>query len=292
MIRLEHGDCLFTVSEPDRGDGRGSRPEGDAMQVMYAVFDGAVSTLSLPPPDAFVLPQIQWGAFDDLFTPAYWKGQLWQHEHFGTYRNQRLGRTLPEELAACLLGGYGMRAELGLAAFYRLREQGLLTPTIPAPTLEEALSAPFLAHDRPRLYRFPRQKARYLAACLAQIDQLVEPESDILLRDCLAELPGVGPKTASWIVRNYRGSNAVAIIDIHLLRAGRHMGIFLKDQDPQHHYAILEKAFLEFSDAIGAEAGILDGLMWDYMRRVPTRQTKRKFHDADPRQLVLNFSSS
>lgn len=102
--------------------------EGDAMQVMYAIFDGIVSELSIPAPDALVLPSIPWGAFDDLLTPAYWKGQAWQHEHFGTYRSLRLGQTLTEELAACLLGGYGMKAELGLAAFERLREQGLLTP--------------------------------------------------------------------------------------------------------------------------------------------------------------------
>jgi hypothetical protein len=102
------------------------------MQVMYAVFDGIVSELSIPPPDALVLPWIPWGAFDDLLTPAFWKGQVWQHEHFGTYRNLRLGRTLPEEIAACLLGGYGMKAELGLAAFGRLREHGLLTPNLRA----------------------------------------------------------------------------------------------------------------------------------------------------------------
>jgi thermostable 8-oxoguanine DNA glycosylase len=230
------------------------------MQVMYAVFDGIVSELSIPPPDALVLTRIPWGAFDDLLTPAYWKGQVWQHEHFGTYRNLRLGRTLPEEIAACLLGGYGMKAELGLAAFRRLREYGLLTPKTSAATLEQALSAPFLVQGRLRRYRFPAQKAKYLAACLAQIEQFVEPQSDVQLRNRLAELPGVGPKTASWVVRNYRGSNAVAIIDVHLVRAGRHMGLFPADRVPQHHYAFLEEAVLRFADALGTEAAILDGL--------------------------------
>ena len=215
------------------------------MQVMYAIFDGIVSELSIPAPDALVLPSIPWGAFDDLLTPAYWKGQAWQHEHFGTYRSLRLGQTLTEELAACLLGGYGMKAELGLAAFERLREQGLLTPKTPESAFQKALAAPFFVQGHPRRYRFPAQKAKYLAACLARIEELSEPESDVQLRNWLTELPGVGPKTASWVVRNYRRSNAVAIIDIHLLRAGRHIGIFRADWDPQHHYTLLEESFLK-----------------------------------------------
>jgi thermostable 8-oxoguanine DNA glycosylase len=260
------------------------------MQVMYAVFDGVVSELRMPPPDAFVLPGISWGAFDDLLTPAFWKGQVWQHEHFGTYRNLRLGRTLSEELAACLLGGYGMKAELGLAAFVRLREQNLLRPRTAASALEQALAASFLIRGRLCRYRFPAQKAQYLAACLTRIEQLVEPQSDVQLRNRLAELPGVGPKTASWVVRNYRGSNAVAIIDVHLLRAGRHMGLFPANSDAQRHYASLEAAFLKFADALGAEAAILDGLIWDYMRRMPTWHGLPTSHGSDDRQLSLPFA--
>jgi thermostable 8-oxoguanine DNA glycosylase len=142
-----------------------------------------------------------------------------------------------------------------------------------------------------RRYRFPAQKAKYLAACLAQIDQFVELQSDVQFRNRLAELPGVGPKTASWIVRNYRGSNAVAVIDVHLLRAGRHMGLFPADRVPQHHYALLEEAFLGFADALGTEAAILDGLIWDYMRRMPTGQGSAKSHGWNHRQLNLPLPS-
>jgi thermostable 8-oxoguanine DNA glycosylase len=272
--------------------GETDAPEGDAVQVMYAVFDGIVSELRIPPPDAPVLPRIPWGAFDDLLTPAYWKGQAWQHEHFGTYRNLRLGGTLLEEVTACLLGGYGMKAELGLAAFGRLREHGLLTPKTSAATLEKALATPFLLQGQLRRYRFPAQKAKYLGAFLAEVERFVEPDNDLQLRDGLAELPGIGLKTASWVVRNYRRSNAVAIIDIHVLRAGRHIGLFQADWIPQRHYAFLEEAFLRFSDALGVEAGILDGLIWDYMRRMPTKQGGSKSHRRNFGQLLLPFLSS
>ncbi|MDZ3993341.1 hypothetical protein PspTeo4_24872 [Pseudomonas sp. Teo4] len=40
------------------------------------------------------------------------------------------------------------------------------------------------------------------------------------LRDWLLELPGIGYKTASWVARNWLDADDVAILDIHILRAG------------------------------------------------------------------------
>ena len=264
------------------------------MQVMRAILNGRVRALTLPGPDDHVLPGMPWGAFDELMTPAYWRSQAWQHDALGTYRDLRLGRTLAEEAAACLLGGYGMPAELGLAAYARLRERGLLAGAPPAQTLETALLEPFQYRGGCRAYRFPRQKARYLAACLARLDDLAEPADDTEFRDVLTALPGVGLKTASWIVRNYRASNAVAIIDIHILRAGRHVGLFEPEWTPQGHYRDLETAFLCFATAIGTPAALLDGLMWDQMRRMPPRglpgRGARQDSDAsDGRQLSLGL---
>jgi len=139
------------------------------MQEMYSLIDGAVQRLEIPDPDVFVLPGIRWGAFDELFTPAYWRGQAWQHQQLGTYDRLRLGRTLEEELAACLLGGFGMKAELGLAAFSRLLERGLLQTLTPQETFRAVLSEDFVLYGRPRRYRFPNQKARYLAESIRRL---------------------------------------------------------------------------------------------------------------------------
>ncbi len=250
------------------------------MQTMYAVLEGAICRLQLPSSDRQLLSRIRWGSFDELLTPAYWKGQAWQHEQLGTYDDCRLGRSLTEELAACLLGGYGMPAELGLAAYRRLRDRGLFerVPTVPA--LECALSEPFLMRQGvTRRYRFPRQKARYLAGCLQVIQDVNPPTSDVALRNLLMELPGIGPKTASWIVRNHRGSDAVAIIDVHILRAGRHIGLFPVSWQPQLHYVQLESAFLEFAAALDVRASLLDALIWDYMRRLPSIPAPRESTD-------------
>jgi thermostable 8-oxoguanine DNA glycosylase len=241
------------------------------MQTMYANIDGVVRSLDFPEPDEEVLPGIPWGAFDELLTPAYWRGQAWQHQAIGTYACLRLGRTLSEETAACLLGGYGMPAELGLQAYARLREKGLLEGRPSSTLLEAELSEPFAVQGGHRRYRFPRQKARYLAGCLAALAEFNEPDDDSQFRDALARLPGIGPKTASWIVRNYRVSDDVAILDVHILRAGRHIGLFDVGHTPERHYGHLEEAFLAFAEAIATPAGMLDGLIWDYMRRMPAR---------------------
>jgi thermostable 8-oxoguanine DNA glycosylase len=233
---------------------------------MWATFGGSMRRLALPSPDQHVLPGVRWGRFDELFTPAFWRGQAWQHRELATYRCMRLGTNLVEEAAACLLGGYGMHAELGLAAFRRLRDRGLLAGAPSRGTFEDALAEPFGGAIGARRYRFPRQKARYLAVCVAELGRRLEPEGDLALRNLLLTLPGIGPKTASWIVRNHRASSAVAIIDVHILRAGRLIGIFREEQQPGRDYDELERAFLRFAAAIEVPAAILDALMWDYMR--------------------------
>ena len=240
----------------------------DAVQVMYIAVGGSVRQLTLPAPGEFVVPGVRWGFFDELLTAAYWYGQASQHKELGTYSDLRLGETLAEEVAACLLGGYGMPAELALAAYGRLRKSGMLDGTPDAAEIESALSQPFQLHGFSRKYRFPRQKALYLSACLKRLKSFLEPEDDLRFRDDLSELPGIGLKTASWIVRNLRPLGRVAVIDIHILRAGRCIGLFPDAWEPQNKYRDLESRFVEFADALDVAPATLDGMMWDYMRHL------------------------
>jgi thermostable 8-oxoguanine DNA glycosylase len=209
-----------------------------------------------------------------LFTPAFWRGQVWQHQLLGTYDDNRHGRSLSEELAACLLGGFGMPAWMGLAAFARLRERGLIFAGVSEGTICEALTEPLWLDGRARKYRFARQKAHLLAAALRDLEAVDICVGDRKLRDELTRLPGIGPKTASWIVRNIRCSDAIAILDVHIVRAGRLAGIFPLDLMPERHYGQLEERFLEFAVDIGVRPSVLDALMWDYMRRLPPGLTQ------------------
>lgn len=236
-------------------------------QVIHHYVSGQILSLDLPDPEDEVLPGVSWGRADALMTPAYWLGQCWQADLLNLYGDFRLGTNLREEVAACLLGGWGIPAELGLMAFSRLRDHGLLEFASSATVLENALSEPFQVQGRARRYRFPRQRARHLAGCLAMLDGFAEPGPDRDLRDALREMPGLGWKTSSWVVRNHRASGAVAIIDIHIVRAGRLAGFFKEEWVPALHYQSMEDAFLRFAKAMGVRASLLDALMWDHMRR-------------------------
>lgn len=210
-----------------------------------------------------IIPGVPLGRAEDVFSPAFWR-EMAQSSQRGDFGTLELGRNMTEELAACMLGGYGMPAELGLAAYWRLRERCLLFPGVTAELLEKALLEPFEG----RRYRFPRQKARYLSASLERLPQLSEKRSDVALRDDLAELPGIGLKTASWVVRNRRQSGEVAVLDVHIVRAGHYVGLFKPGMDPARHYRAMEARFVALARALHVHAAHLDSAMWQVMRSI------------------------
>lgn len=231
----------------------------------------ALLKLPLPPANAYVIPGVRWGRPETLFSPAFWRTQAWYRELHGGIDDFRIGRSLAEEVAACLLGGYGMPAELGLAAFHRLQAYGLLSgPPWPGEDVfVSILSEPFLGPDGPRRYRFPNQRGIRVARALAALDLNPPPVEDPLaFRESLLRIPGIGFKTASWIARNHLGAQCFAILDIHIMRAGFLLGLWHRDAAPGREYRSLETTFVHFAKAIGITAGILDAVMWDVMREL------------------------
>lgn len=214
-----------------------------------------------------IVPGVPLGRTDEVFSPAFWREMARAAER-GYFGDIRLGEDLAEEIAACLLGGYGMPAEMGLAAFDRLRERELLYPGVPIDILEAALSAPFGGRLKGRRYRFPHQKARFLSASLERLPRLQEHACDLAFRDELATLPGIGLKTASWIVRNRRHSNHVAVLDVHIIRAGRYIGLFAPTMNPTRHYKAMETRFIALARALSVRAADLDSAMWQVMRSI------------------------
>lgn len=247
------------------------------MQTVLMWANGQVQQVLLPPPDEEVLPGVSWGRFDCAATPAFWKVHahldLVQHSDSKSRSDFRLGATFREEVVACLLGGYGIPAEVGVAAFRMLREGGLLATVAPtAERLYDALQLPLSLDDGRRVhYRFARQKSQYLAELLAgmQLEDTCDIEdalTDLALREWLLGFRGIGWKTASWIVRNWRGSHQVAIIDVHVLRAGVAIGLFPRDATPTHQYRLLEARYLAFAEALQVHPAHLDTLIWKHMR--------------------------
>ena len=256
-------------------------------QIAWGFDGGRLQPIRLPSPCTEVLSGVPWGRADELFTPAFWKYQAELQIRLGAYRSFQLGDTLMEEVAACLLGGYGLPAELGIAAFVRLKKRGLISGCATAVAIERALSEPFMLCGGPRRYRFARQKSHYLSGVFEVIANTQTPCDPIDLRDFLLLQRGIGPKTASWIVRNHLASDDVAILDIHIVRAGRKMGLFGLDADVTRQYFKLERTFLEFCSAIGAPASRLDAIMWDYMRRLGPTKTRKRVNESDQLAFVV-----
>lgn len=244
------------------------------MQRFWVNIDGVIEEHSLPEGLAEVMPGVRWGSPDELFTPAFWKYQSEAQVRRNLYRDHRLGETLLEEIAVCLLGGYGIPAEMGMAAFRRLREDGLLAGDASEQSIFERLLNPFEIGGRQMRYRFASQKASYLSRSLSLARDFKVSGSERQLREQLLRLPGIGPKTASWVVRNHLDSDDVAIIDVHLHRACVMMKVFDADSDPARDYFGLEELFLGFARAIKVRASVLDAVIWDLMRRIgPTARS-------------------
>ena len=241
------------------------------MQLGAIFMDQAVFNVELPKADAEVIPGVPWGAMEAFPTPAYWAYQVYARRLTGDRINYKLGATLKEEVGACLLGGHGIPASVGLAAFHHVKERGAFGDQPPSEeSLLEWLKEPLVIDGRQMRYRFATQKARYLSAALQKLSAERPPlGSGKALRDWLLDIPGIGYKTASWVARNWLVADDVAILDIHILRAGLLGRFFESNLTVERHYLELEEQFIRFSKGLGVRASELDALMWLEMMSSP-----------------------
>ncbi|NWD69156.1 8-oxoguanine DNA glycosylase [Pseudomonas gingeri] len=275
------------------------------MQLGAIFIDQLVFNVELPKPDDEVIPGVPWGAVEAFPTPAYWAYQVYARRLLGERINYKLGASLKEEVGACLLGGHGIPASIGLAAYNHVKERGAFGEEPPTEeALLEWLREPMNVDGRLVRYRFAKQKARYLAAALHKLSAEDPPlHSGKALRDWLLDVPGIGYKTASWVARNWLDADDVAILDIHILRAGLLGKFFESHLTVERHYLQLEEQFLLFSKGLGVRASELDALIWLEMMssaatvhnimgmgRAPTESRSRgkaKKSNADANQLSL-----
>ena len=242
------------------------------MPTFYYLKENLVVQRQIASPTHEILPGVLWGSPDVLFTPAYWLGQYWMREDSRLpQRAHSLGQTLEEEVVACLLGGYGVPAEVALAAFNRLRSRGLISYEAGKNDLIwGSLAEPLTVSGRAVTYRFSSQKARYIAIALQALHEQPAPlDSAKSLRQYLLRIPGIGFKIASWVVRNWLGSSEVAILDIHIVRAGRLMNLYSAKDNVSRNYLDMEDRFLKLAHAMQARTADLDALIWFEMRRTP-----------------------
>ena len=211
----------------------------------------------------------EWGNATVFGTASYWISQYLINFGQNHIPNQKIGKTLFEETVACVLGGYGIPAEVALEAFRILKGEGLATLShrISGDDIEDVLRRPIFVGNRQFNYRFPKQKATRIVNAFTYFSENPKPPSKPLaLRKWLLGINGIGKKTASWIVRNHTASDKVAVIDIHIQRAGNLAGFFLPEWKLPVDYDLMEKAFLAFANAGQIPASGLDSLIWSQMR--------------------------
>jgi hypothetical protein len=204
----------------------------------------------------------EWGRSFELGTAAFWVAQTKMRR---PPAERRLGSSLEEEVVACILGGFGLPASVGLAAFEEVRNSGLISSACPpaVPAVQSVLERPLTIHGRnaPVRYRFPRQRAERVSAALQFLGRKSAPNAPIELRAWLLGVPGIGPKTASWITRNWTGAN-VAIIDIHVRRAGISAGFFRPEWRLPQDYPAFEAAFRAVARLGHVSCADLDARIW------------------------------
>ena len=184
------------------------------------------------------------------------------------------------ELIFCLLGGFGVTFELCASATKvvaaidpfsaRWTDESLFKALVNA--LSCAQFDPPRVDGTPRRYRFPIKKselivkARQWVLANTPIDEAIACISDEKARrDFLCECPGVGLKTASWILRNLGAASELAILDVHILRLLQAMGRIEEVTMPKD-YEFVEKEFLNWCRELGAPPAAFDLFVWDFQR--------------------------
>lgn len=208
-----------------------------------------------------------WGRFDVPGTARFWVDQAARRDAYRRrVRLEAESTDLRDQTVFCLLGGHGVTAEMARATYVELCRRVNVGARPTPSAIEAALRTPIELNGRMVGYRFPRQRAQRIAGALEALEEHAPPEEPRALRDWLTAVPGIGLKTASWIVRNATGSDEVAIIDIWLIRALTRAGVFPAGWRMPRDYRRYEHAFLAYADAGGVPASVLDWCIWDLGR--------------------------
>lgn len=216
---------------------------------------------------------VEWQDHSCLGSAAFWVEETRQRP---MPPSLQIGRNLVEEVALCLLGGYGVNEAMSTSAFRAVRNAGLLDAGRPpsAADVESVLRTPMVVsgYSRPVRYRFPAQRAERVAAAVTSLSAQADigdlPPRE--LRALLTALPGVGLKTASWTVRNLTRSDEIAIIDIHIRRAGVAAGVFDPTWTLPRDYLRFEEAFCAWAATGRVPTAALDLCIWTTLARLGT----------------------
>lgn len=184
------------------------------------------------------------------------------------------------ELLFCLLGGHAVSYELALSATERCAELDVfgshwVAGDLRARLADELSQPQFLPRKLDgtfRRYRYPTRKATLIAAASQWLlasgqltDALTGLDRERERRTLLCACPGIGPKTASWLLRNLGFAQNLAVLDVHVLRAMSSAG--LVDQvNLSRDYETIEDTFLAWCQDLEAPPAAFDLFLWEFQR--------------------------
>lgn len=123
-------------------------------------------------PDVEIVPGVFFGRPEWVPSPAFWLSLASGEWSDGDRYVSPSGSPLADDVAFCILGGYGVKMEVNQAAWGRLKSAGALDGQVDAETIEALLLEPLDVERRRVRYRFPKQRAARLAEALEILDDL------------------------------------------------------------------------------------------------------------------------
>ncbi|HEX6679134.1 MAG TPA: hypothetical protein VF063_00680 [Gaiellaceae bacterium] len=224
------------------------------------------------------------GAVDMQVTAVDWSA-LW--DEFGssyvervTAPQERHSLSIEDELLFCLLGGHGVTFELARSAAAVLAPLHVFSGEwdtsslkgVLRSELETAQFEPLRNDGSLRRYRFPGRKAQLIAQAAEWVgprrplfESLSSLDDERARRHVLCGCPGIGLKTASWLLRNVGLAEALAVVDIHVLRALTAAGRITAARLPRDYDAV-EQCFLAWCGELNAPPAAFDLMLWEWQR--------------------------
>lgn len=210
---------------------------------------------------------------------------LWSR-YQGKYSISAKSQNWLDEFFFCLLGGYSIPYELNKSAYLVLKEKGCFNTDLPweresemgqliANELCKPQFSPLLSNGQKRRYRFPNKKATIIAQAGHWLKMTCNFELDTLLDGCetpknkrtvLLQCPGLGYKSASWLLRNIGMGSNLAILDVHVYRTLREFRIIPDELNIPADYLEIEKMYCHACHSIGADTELMDLIIWSWAR--------------------------
>ena len=212
--------------------------------------------------------EFAWTVCSDLFNAAV------------RVKEEPTDRRLFEEVIFCIVGGFGVGFEHALSVTNKVLGLGVAHPAWRDETLKTRLTEEFgrrqfeppASDGSVRRYRYSSRKADLIVRARSWLLQrpglvgrLQSVQPECRRRAELMQCPGLGPKSASWALRNVGLATELAILDVHIMRALRTAGRITVERLPRD-YELVEASFLAWCRDLGAPPAAFDLFVWEWQR--------------------------